>query len=83
MSYLYHTDKEFYQASLDSSARLIFDKASSQLSDGNPVHTEVKALLTLSNTALFHSLSNTVINTYYTILNDENSKNDDMEGWDK
>lgn len=80
---IFHTDREFHQQSFDVVARLVFDRASVILSNGNPVHNEVKTLLCLSNAAAFSGYSNTVINTFYTLLDDENSKNDYMEGWNK
>lgn len=82
-SHIYLTDREHNQAALDISARIIFDRASEILADGNPVTDSVTALSVLSNSAVFASYSNTSINVYYNILDAENAKNDDMEGWDK
>lgn len=79
----YMTDKEHDQSALDRVARMTFDRASEILSDGNPILGHIKALQILSNVAVFAGFSNTVINTYYQILDDENNKNNDMEGWYK
>lgn len=77
------TDREFHQAALDVSARIIFDRASEILAGGNPVDESICALSVLSNSAVFAGYSNTSINVFYTILSDESSQNDDMEGWRK
>lgn len=77
----YMTDREHAQAALDMSARIIFDRASDILSGGNPVTDSVNALLVLSNAAVFAGLSNTSINVFFGILDTENAKNDDMDGW--
>lgn len=79
----YMTDREHDQAALDKSARIIFDRASEILSSGNPVHESVTALSVLSNSAVFAGFSNTSINVYLTILDNENSQNEDMQGWSK
>lgn len=79
----YMTDREHEQAALDKAARIIFDRASQILSAGNPVCESVCALSVLSNAAVFAGYSNTSINVFYTILSDESSQNDDMEGWRK
>lgn len=79
----YMTDREHDQAALDKSARIIFDRASEILASGNPVDESVCALSVLSNSAVFAGYSNTSINVYYTILSEESSQNDDMEGWRK
>lgn len=81
--HVYMTDKEHDQAAIDKSARIIFDRASNILSDGNPISESINALSVLSNAAVFAGLSNTSINVFYSILDNENSKNDDMEGWSK
>lgn len=73
--HIQYTDDEFNQVSLDNSARLIFDRASEIYSMGNPVSHSRDSLLVLSNTALSFGLSNTAINTYYTILDSEICKN--------
>lgn len=79
----YMTDREHDQAALDKSARIIFDRASEILASGNPVDESVCALSVLSNSAVFAGYSNTSINVYYTILSEESSQNDDLEGWRK
>lgn len=79
----YMTDREHNQAALDISARMVFDRASNILRDGNPVHDECKALQVLSYTAIFSGYSNTTINTFYDLVNEENEKNDDQDGWTK
>ena len=79
----YMTDREHDQSALDRSARIIFDRASEIMAAGNPVRDSITALSVLSNAAVFAGFSNTSINVFYTILNDEHSKNDDMEGWEK
>ncbi len=79
----YMTDREHDQAALDKAARIIFDRSSEILSAGNPVAESVTALSVLSNAAVFAGLSNTSINVFYSILSEENAKNDDMEGWSK
>lgn len=83
MAHFYSDDREFKQAAIDTVSRLVFDAAAKTLSNGSPIHSEVKALLVLSNAAHYHNLSNTTINTYYTLLDEENSKNDDLDGWEK
>ncbi len=79
----YMTDREHDQAAIDKAARIIFDRASSILSDGNPVDESVTALSVLSNSAVFGGLSNTSINVFYGILENENAQNNDMDGWHK
>lgn len=79
----YMTDREFHQSALDVTARIIFDRASEILAGGNPVDESICALSVLSNSAVFAGYSNTSINVFYTILSDESSQNDDMEGWRK
>lgn len=79
----YMTDREHNQAALDIAARMMFDRASIILRDGNPVHEECNALKVLSFTAVFAGYSNTTINTFYDLVNEENEKNDDQEGWRK
>ena len=81
--HVYMTDKEHDQAALDRAARIVFDRASEILSSGNPVSDSVTALSVISNSAVFAGYSNTSINVFYTILADESSQNDDMEGWRK
>lgn len=81
--HVYHTDREHDQAAIDIAARFIFDRASQILSDGNPVTDSVTALSVLSNSAVFAGYSNTSINVFYNILDTENAKNSDMQGWDK
>ena len=77
------TDREYDQASIDRAARIIFDRAAEIMSLGNPVSESITALSVLSNAAVFSGNSNTSINVFYTILSEESSKNDDMEGWRK
>ena len=67
----YMTDREHDQSSLDRVARMIFDRASQIMADGNPVNESVKVLAVISNVAVFAGFSNTAINTYYAILEDE------------
>lgn len=69
------TDREFHQASLDVAARVIFDRASEILADGNLVTDSVTALKVLSNAAVFASYSNTSINVFFNILDTENAQN--------
>ncbi|WP_201617471.1 hypothetical protein [Psychrobacter urativorans] len=69
------TDREYEQTALDLAARLIFDRASEIMSDGNPVTDSVMALSVLSNAAVFASYSNTSINVYFNILDTENAQN--------
>lgn len=80
--HVYHTDRECHQAALDKAARFIFDRASEILSDGNPVSDSVTALSVLSNTAVFAGYSNTSINVFFSILDAENAKSDDTDGWE-
>ncbi len=77
------TEQEFLQTSLETTVRLLFDRASQILSEGNPVHDYCNSILLLSNLATNNNLSNTTINFYYETLNDENSKNEFMAGWSK
>lgn len=79
--HVFQTDRECNQAALDKAARFIFDRASEILSDGNPVADSVTALSVLSNTAVFAGYSNTSINVFFSILDDENAKNNDMGGY--
>jgi hypothetical protein len=79
----YMTDREHDQAALDKSARIIFDRASDILSSGNPVNDSITALSVLSNAAVFAGFSNTSINVFYSILDNENSQNEHMQGWSK
>lgn len=74
------TDREFHQSALNSVARIVFDRASDILQCGAPVYDHVKALSVLSNAAVFAGYSNTAINTYYTILDDENVRSYGNEG---
>ena len=69
------TDREYEQAALDLAARVLFDRASSILADGNPVTDSVTALRVLSNAAVFASYSNTSINVFFNILDTENARN--------
>lgn len=77
------TDREFEQTALDLAARIIFDRASQIMADGNPVSDSVTALNVLSNAAVFASYSNTSINVFFNILDDENTKNLDYEDLNK
>lgn len=69
------TDREFEQTAIDLAARVIFDRASEILADGNSVTDSVTALNVLSNAAVFASYSNTSINVYFNILDAENAQN--------
>lgn len=74
--HVFVTDREYQQSAIDLVARLVFEKASDIMQGGNLALLQAEALNTLSFVALHNDLSNTVINTYFTILDDENKKSD-------
>lgn len=83
MNYIFHTQEEYNQASIDNVARLAFDESVNIMQGGNDAYHIITLLSELSIIAKRYQLSNTTINTYNIMLSDEHAKNDDIEGWAK
>ena len=74
--HVFMTDKEYQQSAIDIVARMIFERASDIMQGGNPPDYQIDCLATLSRVAVFKDLSNTVLNTFLEMLEEENAKND-------
>lgn len=75
------TDKEYVQSSLDTTARIIFERASSVISCGSSSNDLVFMLNRLSTIALESGYSNTVINAYFLCIDAENEKSFDEKDY--
>lgn len=73
---VFTTDAEYLQSAIDSVARLTYEKAVDVMQGGNIAKLQADALQSLSLVALHYGLSNTTVNFYFQIVDEENRRSD-------